>query len=292
MNQNNCVGGLQTPHQKGVMNPALRLYQPLVSYNSGPTPQPAQSSNCLSLLEKRKKQHSQQANTGTSIQAPQIFHSQNASNPPDATLPPQMYKGEQMTPMTHVPLTTTVSKNSDIVPQLQNIVSTVNVGCKLDLKTIALRARNCEYNPKRFAAVIMRIREPRTTALIFSSGKMVCTGAKSEEQSRLAARKYARIIQKLGFPAKFMDFKIQNMVGSCDVKFPIRLEGLVLSHHQFCSYEPELFPGLIYKMLKPKIVLLIFVSGKVVLTGAKLRGEIYKAFDNIYPILKGFRKAV
>lgn len=147
----------------------------------------------------------------------------------------------------------------------------------------------------------MRIREPRTTALIFSSGKMVCTGAKrseyssftdlsyskfiksqifkvvlslqwmlslpwfslffnileytillvlyllssiflfschlrhlsSEEQSRLAARKYARVVQKLGFPAKFLDFKIQNMVGSCDVKFPIRLEGLVLTHQQF-----------------------------------------------------------
>lgn len=82
----------------------------------------------------------------------------------------------------------------------RNIVSTVNLGCKLDLKKIALHARNAEYNPKRFAAVIMRIREPRTTALIFSSGKMVCTGAKSEEDSRLAARKYARIIQKLGFP--------------------------------------------------------------------------------------------
>ena len=71
----------------------------------------------------------------------------------------------------------------------------------------------------------MRIREPRTTALIFSSGKMVCTGAKSEETSRLAARKYARIIQKLGFDAKFTEFKVQNMVGSCDVKFPIQLEG-------------------------------------------------------------------
>ena len=80
--------------------------------------------------------------------------------------------------------------------------------------------------------------------------------------SRLAARKYARIVQKLGFPTKFKDFKIQNMVslllmsdnnnfsiqvGSCDVKFPIRLEGLVLTHSQFSSYEPELFPGLIYR---------------------------------------------
>lgn len=87
----------------------------------------------------------------------------------------------------------------------RNIVSTVNLNCKLDLKKIALHARNAEYNPKRFAAVIMRIREPRTTALIFSSGKMVCTGAKSEGDSRLAARKYARIIQKLGFPVSIFN---------------------------------------------------------------------------------------
>jgi len=189
-----------------------------------------------------------------------------------------------MTPMTPA------STDPGFIPQLQNIVSTVNLGCKLELKKIALHARNAEYNPKRFAAVIMRIREPRTTALIFSSGKMVCTGAKSEEDSRLAARKYARIIQKLGFQAKFLDFKVQNMVGSCDVKFPIRLEGLVLTHGQFSSYEPELFPGLIYRMVKPRIVLLIFVSGKVVLTGAKVRQEIYEAFENIYPILKSFKK--
>lgn len=144
-----------------------------------------------------------------------------------------------------------------------------------------------QYNPKRFAAVIMRIREPKTTALIFASGKMVVTGAKSEDDSKLASRKYARIIQKLGFNAKFTDFKIQNIVGSCDIKFPIRLEGLASKHHNFSSYEPELFPGLIYRMIKPKIVLLIFVSGKIVLTGAKVREEIYQAFEMIYPVLQG-----
>lgn len=85
-------------------------------------------------------------------------------------------------------------------------MSTISVGCKLDLKKIALKARNAEYNPKRFAALIMRIRVPRTTALIFSSGKMVCTGAKSEVESKLAARKYARIIQKLGFPVINISF--------------------------------------------------------------------------------------
>ncbi|CAI8501781.1 unnamed protein product [Hanseniaspora opuntiae] len=172
-----------------------------------------------------------------------------------------------------VPPATTEEQGEDeepagIVPTLQNIVATVNLDCKLDLKTIALHARNAEYNPKRFAAVIMRIREPKTTALIFASG----------------------IIQKIGFDSKFKDFKIQNIVASCDVKFPIRLEGLAFAHGAFSSYEPELFPGLIYRMVKPKIVLLIFVSGKVVLTGAKKREEIYQSFENIYPVLSEFRK--
>jgi len=196
-------------------------------------------------------------------------------------------------PSTPAPLTLEqqhITAVEGIVPTLQNIVATVNLDCRLDLKTIALHARNAEYNPKRFAAVIMRIRDPKTTALIFASGKMVVTGAKSEDDSRLASRKYARIVQKLGFDAKFSEFKIQNIVGSCDVKFPIRLEGLAYSHGQFSSYEPELFPGLIYRMIKPKVVLLIFVSGKIVLTGAKVREEIYTAFNTIYTVLCEFRK--
>jgi transcription initiation factor TFIID TATA-box-binding protein len=93
-------------------------------------------------------------------------------------------------------------------PTLQNIVSTANLGNKLELSTIALNCINAEYNPKRFAAVIMRIREPKTTALIFSSGKMVCTGAKSEELSRDAAKKYAKAIKKVGFNVEMKDFKI------------------------------------------------------------------------------------
>ena len=161
---------------------------------------------------------------------------------------------------------------------------------------------------QRFSAVIMRIRDPRTTALIFRTGKMVVTGAKSKKDSHTASRKYARIIQKLGFAdVKFKEYasppsplappystsqlplpaphtpnvlpcmasltwiarslpanppiryKVQNMVGSCDVKFPIRLEGLHYNQQPFSQYEPEMFPGLIYKMVQPKVVLLIFV---------------------------------
>lgn len=227
-----------------------------------------------------------------------------AAHPPP-TLPPSVQGGSasqgvhpvnptpsHVTPAESCPAEVDLVKHpSGIVPTLQNVVSTCYLGCKLDLKEIAMHARNAEYNPKRFAAVIMRIREPKTTALIFTSGKMVCTGAKSEQDSRLAARKYAKIIMKLGFKdIRFQDFKIQNIVGSCDVTFPIRLEGLHFKHGLFSSYEPELFPGLIYRMKKPKVVLLIFVSGKVVLTGAKHRDEIYKAFENIFPALTEFRK--
>ncbi len=183
-------------------------------------------------------------------------------------------------------------RTDGIVPTIQNVVATVQLGVKLDLKAIVRQARNAEYNPRRFAAVIMRIREPKTTALIFQSGKMVCTGAKSEALAALAARKYVRVIQKCGFNAEFEGFKVQNMVGSCDVHFPIRLEVLALTHSVFCSYEPEIFPGLIYKMKQPKVVLLVFVSGKIVLTGAKSREDIYQAFENLYPVLQEFQKAV
>ncbi|KAL6186131.1 hypothetical protein ACLB2K_042252 [Fragaria x ananassa] len=114
---------------------------------------------------------------------------------------------------------------SEIVPTIQNVISTVNLGCKLDLHQITVQAQNAEYNPKRLHSVIMRTREPKATVLIFASGKMVCTGAKSEAESELAARKCVRTILKMGFDAKFNDFKIQNMVANCDVRFPIRLEG-------------------------------------------------------------------
>ena len=171
------------------------------------------------------------------------------------------------------------------IPQIQNIVSTINLDCKLDLKIIAMQAPNTEYNPKRFVAVIMRIRKPRTTALLFNSGKMVCTGAKDEDESRIAARKFARIIQKLGFSVKFTNFKIQNMVGSCNLHFKIALKNLFNENILSAHYEPELFPGLMYHIKKPKIIVLVFSSGKIVITGAKQREDIYSGFDYIFPKL-------
>ncbi|KAJ7775156.1 TBP-domain-containing protein [Mycena metata] len=297
----------QQQQQNGLALPGGNPYQP---QNGLALPGPSPLSNVY-----QQQQQQQNGIAPTAPKAPSPPPASNAVAGPSSPVP-----------STPIPLTLEqqhITAVEGIVPTLQNIVATVNLDCRLDLKTIALHARNAEYNPKRFAAVIMRIRDPKTTALIFASGKMVVTGAKSEDDSRLASRKYARIVQKLGFDAKFSEFKIQNIVGSCDVRFPIRLEGLAYSHGQFSSYEPELFPGLIYRMIKPKVVLLIFVSGKIVLTGAKprrlhptrtldvisvlwptsvssnanstasphqVREEIYTAFNTIYTVLCEFRK--
>ena len=174
--------------------------------------------------------------------------------------------------------------------KLQNVVATVNLGVNIDLEKLSQTVSNAEYNPRRFAAVIMRIREPRTTALVFHSGKMIITGAKTESDSRAGGHKYVQIIQKIGFAATFRDYKIQNMTATCDMGFPIRLEGLVYAHSQQATYEPELFPGLVYKMTNPKVVFLVFVSGKVVATGAKSEKIIEDGFGQLYPYLAEFRK--
>lgn len=175
--------------------------------------------------------------------------------------------------------------------RIQNMSSTANLGVRLDLKKIALKCRNTEFNPRRFGAVIMRLREPKATALIFASGKICVTGVKSTHNATLAVKKFAYIVERVGFqPKEFMDFKVQNMVGTTDVGFPIRLEGLVYAHSAFASYEPELFPGLIYRLVSPRVVFLIFVSGKIVITGAKKESDLSSALAKLYPVLVEFKK--
>ncbi|GAB1319302.1 TATA-box-binding protein isoform X2 [Madurella fahalii] len=175
------------------------------------------------------------------------------------------------------------------LPRLQNVVATVNLDCRLDLKLISQQARNVEYNRNKFHALVMRIREPRTTTLVFASGKLVITGAKSEEQARLAGRRHARAIQKCGFQTRFKDFKVQNFVGSASCGFYVRLEGFHMETLQFSQYEAEIFPGLIYKMVNPRLTCLVFANGKVVLTGAKKEEDVFEAFTNLYPMLLDYK---
>jgi transcription initiation factor TFIID TATA-box-binding protein len=175
--------------------------------------------------------------------------------------------------------------NDQNVPEfeLQNVVATFNLGVDhLDLRSIALRKAFIEYNPQKFAAATIRIREPRTTALAFASGNMVCTGAKTEIESRLAGRKYVRILQKHGIPVSFRSFKIQNIVASAEIPHTLKLHELSEAYGPYVSYEPDLFPGLVFRTTKPKLVFLLFRSGKIVITGAKSKDEIKKTFSALY----------
>lgn len=178
-------------------------------------------------------------------------------------------------------------------PVVQNIIASVHLGQELDLRTIAVSARNAEYNPKKVNAVIMRIRDPKSTGLLYRCGRMMVTGAREEEDARLGARKMAKICQRADHPnIRFCGFRVENMIATVNCRFPVRLEGLAYNHREYCSYEPELSPGLVYRYNPQdnKIVLLFFVSGKVIITGCKSREEIHNVFQNVYPVLYQFRK--
>jgi hypothetical protein len=114
-------------------------------------------------------------------------------------------------------------KKIGIIPTIQNIVCTANLNCKLIHREISLQEQNTEYEPKRFSGLIMRIKEPKATSLIFYNGKIVVLGTKTEEDSKNACRKIGKIIKSLNYPVKLTDITIQNMVGSCDVNFQINL---------------------------------------------------------------------
>ncbi|XP_072230066.1 uncharacterized protein [Leuresthes tenuis] len=174
------------------------------------------------------------------------------------------------------------------IPVIQNVISTVKLGCSLDLNLIARNTWNTEYRPKTYMALVMRIRKPRATATIYESGVILCSGAKSPDDSRRAARKFARIVQKLGFPVRFLNFQIHNIVATCPF-FPLYLEALHLAYHKHSSYEHELFPALFLKVVSG-INATIFAHGKVNLSGAKTVDEVHKALDTIVPILTRFRK--
>src|SRR5690606_7731703 len=99
------------------------------------------------------------------------------------------------------------------------------------------------------------------------------------------------IMKKVGFDARMLDYKIHLMTAMFDVGFPIRLEALVYAHAKYCTYEPELFSGLIYRMQEPRIAFLVFVTGKVVITGARSVDTLREATTKLFPILNEFRKS-
>jgi transcription initiation factor TFIID TATA-box-binding protein len=160
---------------------------------------------------------------------------------------------------------------------IENVVASATLKQKIDLNSIVRLFPGVEYRPEQFPGLVYRLKKPKTATLIFSSGKMVCTGAKSEAQAKKAVTKVVDELKRngmviLGKP----EIQIQNIVSSAGLGGHIDLEKTTYSLKR-TMYEPEQFPGLIYRMDDPKVVILIFASGKLVCTGAKKEAEVPRA---------------
>ena len=184
-----------------------------------------------------------------------------------------------------------ISKNlidEDLAISVENVVASVTLDQKIDLLTIMKVFRNVEYRPKQFPGLVFRLKRPKTATLIFGSGKMVCTGAKSEKMARRAVHKVVRELKnndiiKKGEPK----IVIQNIVASANLHGKIDLE-TAADIMDNVMYEPEQFPGLIYRMPTPKVVMLLFASGKLVCTGAKHEDMVKEAVDKLHVLLKDY----
>ncbi len=177
---------------------------------------------------------------------------------------------------------------SDLSINIVNVVATASLDQTLDLLTIMKTFMNVEYRPKRFPGLVFRLKRPKTTTLIFSTGKMVCTGAKSEKQARSAVRKVVRELKKSGIIIlNTPNIQIQNMVASANLQGKVDLEAAA-DIMDNVMYEPEQFPGLIYRMGDPKVVILIFASGKLVCTGGKSAEMFDVAVVKLHGILEDY----
>jgi transcription initiation factor TFIID TATA-box-binding protein len=169
---------------------------------------------------------------------------------------------------------------------IENVVASATLNQRIDLNSIVRIFPGVEYRPEQFPGLVYRLKKPKTATLIFSSGKMVCTGAKSERQARRAIMKVVDELKRggiviLGKP----EIQIQNIVASAGLGGKIDLEKTTYSLKR-TMYEPEQFPGLIYRMDDPKVVILIFASGKLVCTGAKKEAEVPRAIGKLKETLE------
>lgn len=169
---------------------------------------------------------------------------------------------------------------------IENVVASATLNQKVDLNAVVKGYPSVEYRPEQFPGLVFRLKRPKTATLIFNSGKMVCTGAKSEKEARRAVKKVIKELKKGGIIIiSKPELKIQNIVASASLGGMIDLEKAAYSLGK-TMYEPEQFPGLIYRMGEPKVVILLFASGKLVCTGAKREQDVFDAVYKLHGILE------
>jgi transcription initiation factor TFIID TATA-box-binding protein len=169
--------------------------------------------------------------------------------------------------------------------KIENVVASASVNQSINLIDITEKFPETEYNPEQFPGLVFRLTEPRTATLIFRTGKMVCTGAKSEEMAVQAVRMVVQKLRRSGISIKSdAVVDVQNIVAAINLFRRIHLEraARILPRSM---YEPEQFPGLIHRVLEPKTVFLLFATGKMVCTGAKKEADVYRSVHNLHAML-------
>jgi transcription initiation factor TFIID TATA-box-binding protein len=169
---------------------------------------------------------------------------------------------------------------------IENVVASASLKQTIDLNSVVRAFPNVEYRPEQFPGLVFRLKKPKTATLLFGSGKMVCTGAKSERQAKQAVRKVVRELKNHGIVIlKRPIINVVNMVASVNLGGRIDLERTTYMLNR-TMYEPEQFPGLIYRMDTPKVVILLFASGKLVCTGAKRADQVYESVIKLHERLE------
>lgn len=153
---------------------------------------------------------------------------------------------------------------------IENVVASTTLGIPVDLIALSRQLVGAEYNPERFPGVVLRTEAPKAATLVFRSGKVVCTGAKSVEDVHYSLRRVFHEIKGLGIAVVEPDIIIQNIVASADLGAELDLGAVAAAIGlENVEFEPEMFPGLVRRLESPKAVILLFGSGKMIITGAK-----------------------
>jgi transcription initiation factor TFIID TATA-box-binding protein len=174
--------------------------------------------------------------------------------------------------------------------KIQNIVATTALGKDVPLVKLAKTIPNTEYNPEQFPGLVLRIKEPKSAVLVFSSGNLVCTGTKSIAQVKKVIEQVIKTVKKIN--VKVTDkpkITVQNIVASGTINMKLNLNYLALALEN-TEYEPEQFPGLVYKLVEPNATFLLFSNGKLVCTGTKNNQQLTDSMEELIQVIKEANK--
>jgi len=181
-------------------------------------------------------------------------------------------------------------KKEKVHVEVVNIVVSASLGHDIPLEKMAATLANTEYNPEQFPGLVIRIKDPKTSALIFSSGKIVCTGARSMDKVQESIKKIIKSLEKINIKIKVTpEPKIQNIVASGSIGMDLNLNILAMKLDN-TEYEPEQFPGLVYKLPSEHATFLLFSNGQIVCTGTKSEAEVHRVLAILIDNLKKVKK--